>query len=978
MKSVLNILKPALLSACLVVLSACGGAGSDIKRNSASPNQPVIISTASVASTGQTINFSSAATTLNNLPLTYSWDFGDGVQDTGIATSHTYSSSGAYTVTLTITDSIGQAAVTTSSIRVYSPPTTPTITLSANPARTGQSVDFTGSSTDPNGLALTYVWNFGDGGTATGATNAHTYSTGGLHTVTLTVTDSAGLSSSATADIQIYAPPSPPTITSSATLVTVRQYYSFTGASVTFGGASTDPNGLALTYTWIWGDGGSATGSAASHTYSANGIYTVALTVTNSAGLSSTTTATIQIYAPPGTPTITPSINSPDSGQSVTFTGTSIDPNNLAITYAWNFGDGETATGASPAHTYAAVGTYTVTLTITNSVGLTSVAALSIRIYAPPVTPTITSSPGAPMTGQSITFAGSVTDPDNRLASYVWRFGDGMAGTGISTSHTYAYSGSYTVTLTVTDIAGVSASTAYSQSVGSASDNNFIADCSGTNCSASSPTTYTGTGTGVWRYNNTTSSNATIDISIGGVSAGKTVTLLFSNGSTTAAGTPATGVLAMPVVMPPLPDSRTKSANVADPHQQHDANHLKLLIENLKLASDLASLPRGAKSVARGPDTAPPPPLPTPAVGATRTWKEFSFDNRNYQTTARAVCSVPNGRSVVIWTDSSYGSTVFPSDISALSNNYCGATGGYARLTTLLGDAWGAVSASQTTSLISDSPTKQDINIVIVAATSDYGGYFWGMNNFLSTHYSNSNEALVFFVNANGLHDNINYYISLLLHESTHMINFYQRAVVRSSYHDTWLEETSAMMSEDIVIPSILGGYNTAATYRVPSYVTTGGAVSYVSWPQLASNNYALGGAFGAYLDRRYGIAIFEQLVTDCSASVSHTCLDTLIRNNGGPGFAIDFARFGASIFAGLPASGMPAAYAYPAKTDGGYTLAAINVPSTAPATAATLASGFTATTHTYKKDIVASGYTSYVRTGVVVPANTTLIVVVK
>jgi hypothetical protein len=104
--------------------------------------------------------------------------------------------------------------------------------------------------------------------------------------------------------------------------------------------------------------------------------------------------------------------------------------------------------------------------------------------------------------------------------------------------------------------------------------------------------------------------------------------------------------------------------------------------------------------------------------------------------------------------------------------------------------------------------------------------------------------------------------------------------------------------------------------------------------------------------------------------------MDNLIKNHGGPGFAMDFARFGASIFAGLPAAGMPTAYAYPATTDGGYSLAAINV-SAAPATATALSS-FTATTHTYNKDVVASGYTSYVRTGVVVPANTTLIVVVK
>jgi hypothetical protein len=73
----------------------------------------------------------------------------------------------------------------------------------------------------------------------------------------------------------------------------------------------------------------------------------------------------------------------------------------------------------------------------------------------------------------------------------------------------------------------------------------------------------------------------------------------------------------------------------------------------------------------------------------------------------------------------------------------------------------------------------------------------------------------------------------------------------------------------------------------------------------------------------------------------------------------------------------MPAAYAYPATTSGIYSLAAIDVPTNAPVTATALSS-FTATTHTYNQDVVASGSTRYIRTGVVVPANTTLIMVVK
>jgi PKD repeat protein len=768
------------------------------------------------------------------------------------------------------------------------------------------------------------------------------------------------------------AAPNTPVISSSASVAS-------TGQTISFSSSSSTIKNLPLVYSWDFGDGAKETGAATSHIYTTTGAYTVTLTVTDSIGQFTVTTASILVYEPPTTPVIFQSASVADTGQAITFTGTATDPNNLALTYAWNFGDGKTNTGSSIGHTYTAAGNYTVTLTVSNGVGLSSAATTSIRIYASPGAPTISSSPGIANANQSVTFTGSVADPDGRLTSYVWNFGDGGTGTGTSASHTYTADGTYSVTFTVTDIAGVSASATYSQYIGLPTDNHFIADCSGTNCGASSPTSYTGSGTGVWRYNNTTGTDATIGINIGGVSAGKTVTMLFSNGSLAAATSPATGVLATPEALLPRSASPTAPANVAEDHSEQDSNHLKLLVENFKLSSNLRAPTTGTKSAARSTGTAPPP-LPTPAVGDTRSWKEFAFDNKTYATTAKAVCAVPNGRNVVIWVDGSYGSKVFNSDITAFANAYCGATGGYAKLTALMGDAWGTVPAIDSTSLISDTPTKQDINIVIVAATANYGGYFWAMNNVLITagaNYVNSNEALVFFINSTNLQSGVNYYISALMHESTHMINFYQRSELRATRHDTWLEETSAMMSEDIVTPSVLAGYNTIVSSRVPGYVNTGGAVSYVNWPELASKNYALGGSFGAYLNRRYGITIFEQLITDCSTT-SYTCLDTLIKNHGGPGFVIDFARFGASIFAGLPAAGMPAAYAYPALSDGGYSLAAINVPTNAPSTATLLSSGFTAATHTYKKNTVAFGQTSYVRTGVVVPAKTTLIVVVK
>ncbi len=247
----------------------------------------------------------------------------------------------------------------------------------------------------------------------------------------------------------------------------------------------------------------------------------------------------------------------------------------------------------------------------------------------------------------------------------------------------------------------------------------------------------------------------------------------------------------------------------------------------------------------------------------------------------------------------------------------------------------------------------------------------------------------MFFVNANTVQNNLKYTLSLLVHEATHMINFYQRSVVRGVTHDSWLEETTAMMSEDIVAPTVVknadgSAYNSVAETRVPNYLSSGGAVSYINWPLvLSSPHYAIGGSFGAYLNRRYGLSVFRQLLVGCDSTflASHACFDSLIRNNGGLGFSDEFAHFGATTFAALPATGLPVGYGYPAKTDGTYALLPIDVSALAaqrPPTATALGAAYSATTHTYQIDTIPSGKTTYVRNGVLVPANTTLLVLVR
>ena len=140
--------------------------------------------------------------------------------------------------------------------------------------------------------------------------------------------------------------------------------------------------------------------------------------------------------------------------QAVGFTGGgSSDPDNDGLTYSWDFGDGSPAgAGVAPTHAYATVGTFTVTLTVSdgalNSVPATSTITISNQ--------TPTASTGGPYSGvrnTAITFDGAGSnDPDSDPLTYSWDFGDdSAAGTGAAPTHAYATTGAFTVTLTVND-----------------------------------------------------------------------------------------------------------------------------------------------------------------------------------------------------------------------------------------------------------------------------------------------------------------------------------------------------------------------------------------------------------------------------------------------------------------------------------------------------------------------------------------------
>jgi PKD repeat protein len=243
------------------------------------------------------------------------------------------------------------------------------------------------------------------------------------------------------------------------------------GQTVTFdGSASNDPDGDTITsYSWAFGDGDTQTTASATttHAYGTRGSFTVRLTVLDSKGnASAPVTHTVLVGTVDTAPTarFKRSPRKPLVGEAVTVNGSaSGDPDGDTITsYSWTFGDGssQTTTSASTTHSYAAVGLYTITLTVQDSRGSSSapvshtVTVKAPQTYPVPSVPTasFTFLPARPVTGQFVMFdASSSNGAGHPIKHYLWEFGDGSieTTTGAVAYHVYRRAGTVTVRLMV-------------------------------------------------------------------------------------------------------------------------------------------------------------------------------------------------------------------------------------------------------------------------------------------------------------------------------------------------------------------------------------------------------------------------------------------------------------------------------------------------------------------------------------------------
>jgi gliding motility-associated-like protein len=366
--------------------------------------------------------------------ISYLWDFGDGSSSTAANPTHTYTSTGSYSVTLIVSNPFGcsDTLLRTAYINVARPVMNPT----ASPREGCRLLDvsFQANSTSIDGITG-WFWNFGDGTTSTLQNPMHTYDSGS-YSVLLRITTALGCSDSIR--INTIRVGTKPTAAFGVSDTVVCAY-----SSVQFTDSST---GLPDQWIWDFGDGDFSTDQNPIHMYRDTGLFEVQLFAFNNR-CPDTSVITRYVQVLPPIADFLYNINCSVNKRQVLFTDRSI----AATSWFWEFGDGSTSSLQNPSHSYAVLGTYTVRLTVQNG---SCTHSLQQTIQLVDELADFTANTQVACKNTAIQFTGVGFTAAN-IVSYYWDFGDGATSSNPPpVQHTYTTAGNYTVLLATVDING--------------------------------------------------------------------------------------------------------------------------------------------------------------------------------------------------------------------------------------------------------------------------------------------------------------------------------------------------------------------------------------------------------------------------------------------------------------------------------------------------------------------------------------------
>ena len=390
---------------------------------------------------GSAVSFTDQSTITGSTITQWNWNFGDGNFSTSQNPSHTYTTPGTYTITLSVTSAQGCPTVNNIATHTIEVNPLPVVSFSNSPILCeGTPVQFNSTST---GTFTQYNWTVNGNPAGNAATMSYTPLTAGTYTVQLTAQTAGGCSGNTSNTITVNAKPQ-----ASFDLPVI----CLPSGSATFTSTSTVSGGSITSYNWNFGDGNTATTATASNTYSGTGPYNVTLSVTSSNGCTDDSVRVLNtVYAEPQA-----AFNAPAEiclGAPISFTDQSTAANSTVTQWNWNFGDGNTSTSQNPSHTYTTAGSYTVTLQVTNAQGCPSVASSATRtviVNQLPAADFNTSLPGC--VNRNITFTDISVPNSGSIIKWNWNYGDGntaVLNSAAPFTHTYSNTGTFQATLQV-------------------------------------------------------------------------------------------------------------------------------------------------------------------------------------------------------------------------------------------------------------------------------------------------------------------------------------------------------------------------------------------------------------------------------------------------------------------------------------------------------------------------------------------------
>lgn len=387
-----------------------------------------------------TVNFTDNST---GTIAQWAWDFGNG--NSSILQNppaQFYPSPNNYETILTVTNANGCFDRDTANVDVYMTPI-PAFTPGSVCAQELSQI-FDQTVTAPGDPAIAWTWDFGDGGSSNLQNPTHTYTTGGIYNITLTV---ATANCSATDTLPIIVEDLP---VADFTMDTTN---GCSPLSVQFTNASSANSTL---YLWKFGDGDTSTAANPTHVYVNNSgadvTYTVTLISRTTFGCVDSISKTLTVYPNPVASYIHNAVLD-CAPLVVDFTNTS---SNGALTYLWDFGNGKTSTDPNPTDTFQNqtlfIDLVDVELIAFSANGCSDTTEQTITVYPEPNF-TFTTNPDSGCSPLTVSFPSIIG-----AVVYVWDFGDGNLGTGPTPTHTYNNNTTndidYTVQLTATSAFG--------------------------------------------------------------------------------------------------------------------------------------------------------------------------------------------------------------------------------------------------------------------------------------------------------------------------------------------------------------------------------------------------------------------------------------------------------------------------------------------------------------------------------------------